>query len=110
MQSEIFKKEILEKESTVEITIYCDYRTHAMQPKAIFHDSVAELVPESFKTKGDITMISQPDKQISNINTDEYVNSGTWVFEVVKEKKKITKPTSNTRTATRRSKRSVKKA
>jgi len=89
----MFKEEIdfNEEKGTFIITVSCEQRTMAVQPKTVYDKDVKELIPDNLMHK--LKLMSSPAGPISNIKYSSHVNVGKWVFEILQE----AQPTSKTK-------------
>ena len=102
----IFKEKLEITQETVSISISCELRSHAAVPKRIYKDkNIIMLIPEELRK--DAVLVQKPEKQISNVNSDNFLTEGVWVFRIDKKiiPEKTKKNTRNTKTNTTRTRR-----
>ena len=83
-----FKIKTEEVEGEIIITVSCKKIKFASQKRFIFDTNlIKEAVLSQAKGKN-IELVSEPTKQISNINKEKYSNIGVWRYKIVKNEKK----------------------
>jgi hypothetical protein len=88
----MFRKNIEIKNNKIIITIECELRKLAIEPKRLFtSDVIFGLVPEKYKNK--VTLLEQPSLKISNIDKPGHSNLGVWSFKIKTPPKRKTSTT-----------------
>jgi len=99
----VFKEEIDIQEDKITVRISCKKREYATEERLRWCLDPLLLIPEEYKNN--LTLVSKPDKIVSNIVGDSnYTTTGTWVYEI----KKTTKTTKPKQTRTRRTRKANK--
>ncbi len=93
-EEEIIKDVKIVKDEII-ITITLKYRKYSIEPWIIFDKTkIVDLIPDKYK--GKVSLISAPDKIVSNLRNspNKYVNPGVWRFKINKatRSRKTTKP------------------
>tara|TARA_Y100001973_G_C4939626_1_gene204990 strand:+ start:62 stop:376 length:315 start_codon:yes stop_codon:yes gene_type:complete len=96
----IFEEKILIENDILTIKISCDLRSHVDIPKSVYREDVDNLIPD--RLKDNVTLISQPEKYVSNINSDNYITCGVWKFKITEKKQPSPKQASAPRKTTRK--------
>ena len=94
MNKKTFIEKIEINNKIITIQVECESRTHAGERKKFYQEkNVFNLIPEEFKNR--VNLIERPEKEISNVNSPNFVNCGCWRFEIIQDKeneKLIEKP------------------
>ena len=102
----IFKEDITEKNNKLIIKVTTtSIRKYAHQKKEVYRKNIENLIPSHLK--GKVTLISSPQKSISNFKSKNHIFEGEWVFDLEQDKPPapaIKKETQTKRTRTRRKK------
>ena len=75
----IFKEDVVIEGEKILITVSCEKRKFSFEPKAVYEKKVITLL--SAKMREEFIMVSSPLARISNIDNNDYITEGTWVFE-----------------------------
>ena len=105
-----FKIETTETENEITIVVSCKKNKFAAQKKLVFDPKLLKNTIAEKVNNRNIELISEPAKQVSNIDRDKYTNIGIWKYKIIKnEKKDLTKvqkkvniKKENNKTSTRR--------
>lgn len=95
----IFKEEVVvdEESNKIIVTVSCEKRKLALDPKQKYKKNIISLIPEKFQNN--VELISQPENPISNMRYEDHRRVGVWVFSIRKDEEKIiTSPSKSRRT------------
>ena len=99
----MIKEHITVKDDLVIIKIEYKERKYANQPKLIHSGVVEHLIPDEFA--GKVKLVHAPNKELSNIKSANFLLSGEWTFQILKEQPPAptnTKSTPKRKTPSRR--------
>lgn len=93
----IFKEEVIvdEKSNEIKITVSCEKRKLAIDPKRKYEKNVESLIPEKFQNN--VELVSQPSGPVSNMRYQRHCTTGVWVFKIKPARKESTSTTSRRR-------------
>lgn len=80
------------------ITVSCNKRILAKEPKEVYRNNIENLIPENLK--GRVKLLSSPSKKVSNLDFEDHENSGTWVFQIIDQNTTNFRKTRATKTKT----------
>lgn len=81
----MFKKTVNLENGKLVITISCEKRSNANEPKTIFGENVEDSIPEDIKNS--VSLISAPEETLSNMAIPGHCQSANWIYEIEKPKK-----------------------
>ena len=77
----MFKENIEIKNNKIIITIKCETRKLAMEPKRVFDGgTIFDFIPEKYKSK--VILFEEPSFIVSNLNKSGHSNIGVWSFKI----------------------------
>jgi hypothetical protein len=82
----MFEENISQTQDEIVITISIKKRKYAIEQKLIYTGDPLSLVPQELRDK--VVLVSKPLKKVSNMNKSKYINSGEWIYKIIKEQKK----------------------
>ncbi len=97
----MFKEQMEIKNNKIIITISCEIRRLATEPKVIYDKRrIDDLIEDKYKTK--ITLEQAPQKEIGNFIKENVLNTGTWIFKIKQSRRKVSTPAPKSDTITKK--------